>query len=155
MPGIGSSSVASLESQRQQNISALNASLCSKKDSSADNFGGVTIPSSYDYWGCMKKKDSPDPSKFGRHDYCSNSPDEFPSPGRNAEFSGGCARHDMCMDSADAQNNGYGSCNSRLFNDLKKICAANYVALDPRYHACKSTANGYWTVVTVYHRNNL
>ncbi|WP_126268762.1 hypothetical protein [Corynebacterium alimapuense] len=132
-------------------IRALNTSLCAKVDSSTANFGGISIPASYDYWGCFKKEASPDPSSFSRHDYCTQSPDQFPSPGKNAEFSGACSKHDICYDNTDAQRSGYGPCNSNLFDNMVTICAANYGLWDPRHATCMNTAGVYWTFVTGTH----
>lgn len=47
------------------------------------------MPSNYTY----------DPSLGADHDYCTDSPDQFPNPvGSNAPFEGPCARHDMCYE---------------------------------------------------------
>lgn len=65
-----------------------------------------SIPSNYVYDpNCARiQANSPggcDAYKF-RHDYCSQSPDSYPSPpgiNRTVSFQGPCARHDMCYDS--------------------------------------------------------
>ncbi len=151
LSSLGSSTATVEGRQEKLSIRALNTSLCAKVDSSTANFGGISIPASYDYWGCFKKEASPDPSSFSRHDYCTQSPDQFPSPGKNAEFSGACSRHDICYDNADAQRSGYGPCNSNLFDNMVTICAANYGLWDPRHATCMNTAGVYWTFVTGTH----
>lgn len=149
--GPGSSTATAGDWQQGPGIRVLSASLCTKVDSSTENFGGVSIPTNYDYWGCIDPENSPDPSSFARHDYCTWSPDQFPSPGKNAEFSGACSRHDICYDNVEAQGSGYGPCNSRLFDNMVTICAANYGVWDPRHATCVNTAGVYWSFVTGRH----
>ncbi|RDI53371.1 hypothetical protein DFR68_103761 [Nocardia mexicana] len=78
------------------------------------------------------------------HDYCSGSPDQLPSPGANADFSGPCARHDMCLAGGGTNN----FCNNQLFTDMTQNCKYTYGTLDPRYTLCLDNAEVYWTVVS-------
>ena len=132
---------------------ARSVSRCPIPDSTQDQYGGVTIPSEYDYWACIDG--SKDWVGIGRHDYCTNSPDQFPSPGQNAEFSGGCARHDICMDEMDRIGIGYGSCNNKLWRDMETICTNVYSGPDPRRYGCRDFRDTYWVVVTGFHSDNL
>lgn len=148
----GSSSLAAPEEGLSQIMAEASMSICPKKDSTQPSFGGVTIPSHYDYWGCLKSSRSPDPSSYGRHDYCTYSSDSFRNPsGPNAEFSGACSRHDLCMDAADAVRAGYGPCNSVFYDQLAFICAKNYTATSRTRAICVMTAKGYWAAVTGTH----
>jgi hypothetical protein len=98
--------------------------------------GSVPVPDRYVY----------DPSiPGGRNDYCTLSPDQFPAPGDNADFSGACARHDLCYDRADELGLQYGSCNDRFGDDLSRVCKENYTSeLDPRRRSCILTARGIY-----------
>ena len=131
------------------------ASLCAIPDSTQEQYGGVSIPAVYDYWGCVEKEESPSPDDYARHDYCTSSPDQFPSPGTNAEFSGGCSRHDMCMDEADRTNNGYTPCNGRLWDDMSTICDSVYSGADPRRYGCRDARDAYWAAVTITHPGDI
>lgn len=124
-------------------------SKCQLKDSSQEKFGGVTIPGDYDSWVCIVGFEHRDHS--GRHDYCMHSPDEFPSPGTNAEFSGACARHDMCMDQKDVRGEPYGRCNNQLWSDMEAVCTKVYSGPDPRRYGCRDARDGYWAAVTAFH----
>lgn len=99
--------------------------------------GPVSVPSRYVY--------NPNAtSQRTLHDYCTKSPDEFSSPGKNADFRGPCARHDLCiMDRKDARS----TCDSRLRGDMMQQCEHYYGRFDPRRASCKSTAVVYWGVV--------
>ncbi len=113
----------------------------------ASNRGGIEVPPGYIY--------NPNLAPTGRHDYCTHSPDQFPSPGLNADFSGACARHDMCMDRADAAGIGYAACNNELWSDMGTVCSNVYTATDPRRAGCEAFRGTYWTVVTGAHLGNL
>lgn len=103
--------------------------------------GGIEPPAGYDY----------DPSKGSLNDYCTKSPDQFPAPGENADFSGACARHDVCY----AQNQDPAArvdCNVQLNRDMVTICKNVYTTrLDPRRAGCISTAGVYFASVTAAH----
>lgn len=149
-----SSSRALSAHQPGEELTALRASTCGLKDSSKSNFGGVTIPGHYDYWGCLRKPNSPNPSAYARHDYCTYSPDTFGPPViANAEFSGACARHDLCMDAADTNGTGYAPCHPEFYNRLRTICAANYVEGNPLRKRCITTTAGYFAAVKVKNWN--
>jgi hypothetical protein len=95
----------------------------------------VGVPSNYVY----------DPSRGPLHDYCTKSPDEFPNPvGKNANFRGPCARHDLCLGTRTARR----TCDSRLRTDLQTNCIATYGRFNPARSACLDTALVYWAVVT-------
>jgi hypothetical protein len=80
------------------------------------------------------------------HDYCSISPDEFPTPiGRNADFRGPCARHDLCYDSSTDKK----VCDVRLLQDMYKNCNDAYGRFNPYRPACYATANEYFKVVVI------
>lgn len=150
----GGSSLATAAVQSRENFAALQASTCSLKDSSKKNFGGVTIPAHYDYWGCLKKANSPNPSKYARHDYCTYSPDTFGPPLiANAEFSGACARHDLCMDAADANGSGYAPCHPQFYAHLRTICTKNYLNRDPLRGQCLNASNLYLSAVKGFNWN--
>jgi hypothetical protein len=95
----------------------------------------VGVPSNYVYA----------PSRGPLHDYCTKSPDEFPNPvGKNANFRGPCARHDLCLEGGTARR----TCDSRLRTDLQTNCKATYGRLNPARSACLDTAVIYWAAVT-------
>lgn len=151
-PAISSSLMTTSKDPSQIIMTPFRASLCTLKDSSQPNFAGITIPNTYDYWGCLNVEDRPDPSAYGRHDYCTNSADEFPNPlGTNAEFSGACARHDMCMDAMDSAGTGYGPCHPVFYDQLFTICVENYGPWNPVRTACVDTAKTYWVAVKYSH----
>lgn len=108
--------------------------------------GGITVPPGYIY----------DPRRGALHDYCTNSPDQFPAPGENADFSGACARHDMCYERTSRSNkNGMRTCDSNLRNDLMRVCEAVYTSnFDPRRNSCRTTALGYYNAVVAFHAKN-
>ncbi|WP_312977261.1 hypothetical protein [Corynebacterium sp.] len=112
---------------------------------SGDGLNVVPIPDDYVY--------DPDVAQpVGRHDYCTNSPDEFPAPGVNAKFHGACAVHDMCMDTADERGLSYGKCNAELNVNLRAICKEVYeTSWDARRLGCYDAADGYLVAVTVTH----
>lgn len=128
-------------------------SRCPIPDSTQPQYGTVTIPASYDYWSCIPG--SLDWPNIGYHDYCTKSPDQYPAVGKNAEFSGACARHDQCMDAADVTNSGYWSCNARLHSDMETICTSVYSGTDIRRYNCRDFRDVYWVVVTGAHSGNL
>ncbi|KAA8719788.1 hypothetical protein F4V58_12345 [Corynebacterium phocae] len=137
---------------RNEMQSNIRASKCALKDSTRSEFGGVTIPSNYDYWGCLPNW--PIRDGIRRHDYCSHSPDKMVSVGRTAEFSGACARHDMCMDKADDNGNGYGGCNSDLYANMGGVCRSVY-GIGALVNGCQKMREVYWTVVTAWNYDNL
>ena len=95
----------------------------------------VGIPSSYVY----------NPRLGTLHDYCTHSPDQFPNPaGRNADFRGPCARHDLCLGGRTARP----TCNARLRADMRTNCRHSYGLLNPARRACYRTADLYWAAVT-------
>ncbi|KZM69651.1 phospholipase A2 [Nocardia terpenica] len=113
------------------------------------SMGSVPVPPGYIY--DPNCEHTPNCQK-ARHDYCTNSPDQFPAPGTNADFSGACARHDMCYDEADRNHTGYGTCNDRLADDMRQVCADVYPHwYDPRRSSCDATAAVYWAAVTGAH----
>lgn len=105
-----------------------------KKDSSSPF---VTVPPNYVY----RKGD-----KTRLHDYCTDSPDEFPNPfGKNADFRGPCARHDMCLEGKTTPPS---TCHERLKNDLITNCKHTYGRWNPVRANCIETAYIYWAAVT-------
>ncbi len=108
---------------------------------------GVGVPAGYIY--------NPQLSPSARHDYCTKSPDQFPSPGLNADFSRACARHDICMDRADAAGIGYGGCNNQLWEDMGTVCRNVYSSGDPRRLGCEQFRATYFVAVTTRHLNNI
>ncbi|KAA8888369.1 hypothetical protein F3087_15160 [Nocardia colli] len=116
------------------------------------DMGSITVPPGYIYDpDCTR---TPNCEK-ARHDYCTGSPDQTPMPGTNADFSGACARHDMCYDAADKTGQGYGACNTSLYDDMKKVCSDVYKGYDPRRVVCYTYAETYWVAVTASHGNKL
>lgn len=108
---------------------------------SARNRGGIDVPAGYVY----------DPSKGSLHDYCTKSPDQFPAPGENADFSGACARHDMCYGRANTAKQ-YVDCNAQLAANMVAVCKSVYTSnLDPRKSGCIGMAPTYWTAITLKH----
>ena len=96
----------------------------------------VTVPKKYVY----------KPKLGRRHDYCTDSPDEFPAPGApNASFRGPCARHDMCYDAKKKKS----TCDKALKADMYTNCEYWYGTWNPLRYACKSTALLYYAVVIV------
>ena len=103
--------------------------------------GGIEPPAGYVY----------DPARGSLHDYCTKSPDQFPAPGENADFSGACARHDMCYEK-NADPAARVRCNVQLNRDMVTICKAVYTSsIDPRRSGCISTAGVYFAAVTAAH----
>ncbi|QDQ21903.1 hypothetical protein FOY32_07015 [Corynebacterium glutamicum] len=121
--------------------------LLADDDPSNSDRGGVEVPGYYEYDINLEPK--------GRHDYCTWSADQFPAPGVNADFSGACAIHDLCMDRADATGNGYNPCNTELKMNMDSICRTVYSGFDVRRQSCLNTAVTYWHGVTWSHANNL
>lgn len=109
----------------------------------SSNRGGIEVPPDYIYNPSLEPK--------ARHDYCTESPDQFPAPGENADFSGACARHDMCYDRADARGTGYGPCNDQLRNVMRAVCRNVYGPMDPRRTGCLDFPDVYWGFVTGTH----
>jgi hypothetical protein len=104
-----------------------------KKETSAPF---VTIPPNYVY-----RKDD----KSGLHDYCTDSPDKYPNPfGKNADFRGPCARHDLCLEAKTTP----ATCHERLRNDLITNCKQTYGRWNPVRVSCIETALVYWAAVT-------
>ncbi|OZD06502.1 hypothetical protein CH275_09795 [Rhodococcus sp. 06-235-1A] len=108
----------------------------------ASNDGGVSVPAGYVY----------DTSLGSLNDYCTNSPDQFPSPGDNADFSGACARHDMCYEANDGNDDAMAQCNTELRENLLTVCRNVYTGtFDPRRSACTTTAREYFEAVALAH----
>lgn len=127
------------------------------------NDGGVSIPSGYDYKGPN--------SGETLADFCTNSPDQFPNPvGKNADFRGACARHDLCYSGAKEISWGetfgwtrdnervtkpqaarYRHCNSRLGTDMNTVCRNVYSESYKTQFYCIDTAAVYETAVTAAH----
>jgi hypothetical protein len=99
----------------------------------------VSVPSNYVYDTSGRS------GRVSRHDYCTKSPDEFPNPiGRNADFRGPCARHDMCYDSSIDKK----KCDARLWLDMRSNCKYTYSSfISPTRKACYKTAATYLAVV--------
>ncbi|WP_116450766.1 hypothetical protein [Blastococcus litoris] len=96
----------------------------------------VGIPSNYVY----------NPKLGTLHDYCSYSPDEFPSPvGANANFRGPCARHDLCYAGTTSEF----TCDNRLRADMRSNCEYTYAWYNPMRGLCYDTANVYWAAVVL------
>lgn len=97
----------------------------------------VDVPSHYVY----------NPALGARHDYCTNSPDQFPNPaGSNADFRGPCARHDLCYDDGTISKF---TCDNRLLAHMYENCEHEYAWYNPTRPVCKETAEVYWAVVVV------
>lgn len=105
----------------------------------AKSSGHVTIPSNYYYNPHTKSHPT-------LHDYCTKSPDSFPAPGKNADFRGPCARHDMCI---QYRQKARSSCDADLLNNMYRECKYTYGFFDPRRYPCLNTARAYWAVVRV------
>lgn len=104
--------------------------------------GYVDVPSNYVYDTSGRS------GPVTLHDYCSYSPDEFPSPvGGNVSFQGPCARHDLCYDSRTDKK----QCDARLLQDMYENCEDKYGKFNPNRQACKATARGYFAAVVVHH----
>jgi len=101
--------------------------------------GHITVPSNYVYNPKAKKQKT-------LHDYCTKSPDSFSAPGKNANFRGPCARHDMCIQYKQKKRS---SCDSALLSNMKSECKYTYGTFDARRYPCLSTAATYWAVVRV------
>ena len=117
----------------------------------------VKVPDDYIYDPKCEQLQSSGQSCFAyslKHDYCSGSPDQFPSLGANANFSGPCARHDMCLDGYGTKQTGktgkdlWTFCNGQLYSDLVQNCRFMYGLADPRLAVCTETARVYWDIVT-------
>ncbi|GAB17642.1 hypothetical protein GOEFS_036_00810 [Gordonia effusa NBRC 100432] len=140
-PNQATTTAAQTPSQ-QTRVEQLPANVDANRDTDS-----VPIPTNYRY-------DGPG-TKDARHDYCSYSPDQYPAPGRNANFSGACARHDMCYDAADAANQGYAGCNNALWVDMTTVCSHQYKIYDLRRQGCLRAADVYWIAVTGSHVGHL
>jgi len=107
--------------------------------------GGIQPPDGYVY----------DPSLGSLHDYCTNSPNQFPAYGVNADFSGACAIHDMCYEKNDGNADGMRTCDSNFRNNLITVCKAVYTSrADLRRLGCVDTALRYYEAVVVAHPGN-
>lgn len=107
--------------------------------------GGVEVPDGYVY----------DPSRGALHDYCTNSPDQFPALGVNADFSGACAIHDMCYEKDYGNADAMVACDTAFLKNLRTVCKAVYTsALDPRLSGCLNTADTYYKAVVAVHPKN-
>lgn len=97
----------------------------------------VAVPADYIY----------NPALGSLHDYCTDSPDEFPAPfADNADFRGPCARHDMCYEAHVA---GKSACDDGLHSDMDTNCNYEYGVFNPLRGACRATADIYWAAVVV------
>lgn len=103
---------------------------------SGEDFGGVSIPRHYEYWGCHKPWKYMQWDNWARHDYCTWSADRLVTLGQRANFKGACARHDLCMDTADLKGTFYKGCHVDLFSNMNKICNANYDGAPIRKYDC-------------------
>ncbi|XIE87724.1 phospholipase A2 [Corynebacterium kroppenstedtii] len=104
----------------------------------------MEVPPDYRYDG----KDGDD-----LHDYCSYSPDQFPAPGVNADFSGACARHDMCYERVNAGNGTHKDCNDAFERDMHAVCNNVYSGhFSLRRPSCNATVDIY--VEGVRHANS-
>ncbi|RIJ77348.1 hypothetical protein D1871_07380 [Nakamurella silvestris] len=101
--------------------------------------GHVSIPKNYVYNPKAKKQKT-------LHDYCTKSPDSFSAPGKNADFRGPCARHDLCIQHKTKKRS---SCDADLLSNMKSECKYTYGTFDARRYPCLSTAATYWAVVRV------
>lgn len=111
----------------------------------ASNRGGIEVPPGYIY----------NPNLGALHDYCTNSPDQFPAPGVNADFLGACAIHDVCYEQNQGNAPAMRTCDSNFRNNLMRVCEAVYTSnLDPRRNSCRSTALVYYGAVVAFHIKN-
>ncbi|MBD1825663.1 hypothetical protein H6F51_24660 [Cyanobacteria bacterium FACHB-DQ100] len=102
--------------------------------------GFIGVPSNYVYDTSGRS------GPVSRHDYCTNSPDEFPNPfGSNADFRGPCARHDLCYDSPTDKK----KCDVRLLQDMYTNCKNEYGPFNPVRHSCLKTAGIYFKAVVI------
>jgi hypothetical protein len=102
----------------------------------------ITIPGNYVYNPNAKKQRT-------LHDYCTKSPDSFPNPvGKNADFRGPCARHDMCIQYKQHKRS---TCDANLLANMRSECNWTYSGIlkTPIRSACNRTAAVYWAVVRV------
>ncbi|MDK4288353.1 MULTISPECIES: hypothetical protein [Corynebacterium] len=88
---------------------------------SGEDFGGVSIPRHYEYWGCHK------PWKYMQWD--------------------NWARHDYCMDTADLKGTSYKGCHVDLFSNMNKVCNANYDGAPIRKYDCQTARDVYFIAV--------
>jgi hypothetical protein len=96
----------------------------------------VTVPANYVY----------NPALGYLHDYCTDSPDEFPAPAApNADFRGPCARHDLCYGGSTDQF----VCDNALRKDMYTNCSYYYSAFSLLRPLCKATADLYWAAVVI------
>lgn len=111
------------------------------------NTGGIEIPDDYYYSGVTGDT---------LHEFCTKSPDEFPSPGANTNFRGACAQHDMCYEAVEPDAAGMRTCDSDFRNNLLRVCEGVYTGfIDKlRRDSCSSTAIGYYSAVVAAHHDN-
>lgn len=111
------------------------------------NTGGIEIPGSYCYTGITGDT---------LHDFCTKSPDEWPSPGANANFRGPCAQHDMCYEANTGNTNEMRTCDSNFRNNLMRVCEGVYTGVidNARRQPCRGTALGYYSAVVAAHHDN-
>lgn len=114
---------------------------------SGEDFGGVSIPRHYEYWGCHKSWKYMQWDNWARHDYCTWSADRLVTLGQRANFKGACARHDLCMDTADLKGTSYKGCHVDLFMNMNKICNANYDGAPIRKYDCQTARDVYFIAV--------
>jgi hypothetical protein len=100
----------------------------------------ITVPGTYVY--------SPHTShQRTLHDYCSYSPDEYRTVGRNADFRGPCSRHDLCYQYRQRSQSG---CDVQLYRHLLQECTYTYAWYDPRRSGCTNTATIYYAAVAAH-----
>jgi hypothetical protein len=99
----------------------------------------VSVPSNYVYDTSGRS------GRVSLHDYCTKSPDEFPNPiGKNADFRGPCARHDICYGSSTDKK----KCDAQLLLDMRSNCKYTYPGfISPTRNACYRTADIYFAAV--------
>lgn len=109
--------------------------------------GGIEIPGNYCYTGVTGDT---------LHDFCTKSPDEWPSPGANANFRGACSQHDLCYEANTGNPNEMRTCDSNFRNNLMRVCEGVYTGVvdNARRQPCRSTALGYYSAVVAAHHDN-
>ena len=100
----------------------------------------ITIPGSYVYAPNTNHQRT-------LHDYCSYSPDEYHTVGRNADFRGPCSRHDLCYQHRQRSQSG---CDIQFYRHLLQECTYTYAWYDPRRSGCIRTATVYYAAVAAH-----
>lgn len=108
------------------------------------DYGGVDIPEDYQY--------ESGPFADDLHDYCSYSPDSWQqTDGPNANFKGACARHDMCYERNDGNDDGKKNCNRIFKDDLITVCDNVFNNGALRHQPCIGAARKYYEAVVASH----